>query len=100
MRHSAAEKQETIRLVEDSELQVTATLREMGIPRRPFYGWYRRYQDLGAAGSADRHSGAGMCCNRIPEPVRQQVVDTALSHPEASPQGKRSPDDRLRSYKG
>lgn len=26
-----------------------------------------------------------MCWNRIPDPVRQQVVDTALSHPEASP---------------
>ena len=32
MRHSAAEKLETIRLVEDSELSVTATLRELGIP--------------------------------------------------------------------
>ena len=32
MRHSEAEKLETIRLVEDSELSVTATLRESGIP--------------------------------------------------------------------
>ena len=85
MRHSAAEKLETIRLVEDSELSVTATLRELGIPRRTFYGWYRRYQDLEAAGLADRYSGAGVCWNRIPDPIRQQVVDTALSHPEASP---------------
>ena len=26
-----------------------------------------------------------MCWNRIPDPVRQQGVDTALAHPEASP---------------
>ena len=85
MRHSGAEKLETIRLVEDSELSVTATLRELGIPRRTFYGWYRRYKDRGAARLADRCSGAGFCWNRIPDPVRQQVVDTALAHPEASP---------------
>ena len=34
---------------------------------------------------ADRHSGAGFYWNRIPDPVRQLVVDTALAHPEASP---------------
>ena len=46
-------------------------------------GW--RYLDRGAAGLADRYSGTGVRWNRIPEPVRQQVVDTALAHPEASP---------------
>ena len=60
MRHSAAEKPETIRLIEDSELSVTATLRELGIPRSTPYGWYRRYKERGAAGLADRYSGAGM----------------------------------------
>ena len=59
MRHPA-EKLETIRFVEDSELSVTATLRELRIPRRTFYGWYRRYQDRGAAGLADRYFGADM----------------------------------------
>jgi transposase-like protein len=85
MRHSGAEKLEIIRLVEDSELWVTATLRELGIPRRTFYGWYRRYKDRGTAGLWDRHSGPGYCWNRIPDPVREQVVETALEHPEASP---------------
>ena len=43
MRQSGSEKLETIRVVEDSELSVTATLRELGMPRSTFYGWYRRY---------------------------------------------------------
>ena len=85
MRQSGSEKLETIRLVEDSELSVTATLRELGVARSTFYGWYRRYKEQGAAGLMDRHSGPGFCWNRIPQPVRQQVVDTALEHPEVSP---------------
>jgi putative transposase len=32
-----------------------------------------------------RHSGPGFCWNRIPDPVREQVVETALEHPEVSP---------------
>ncbi len=85
MRQSGSEKLETIRVVEDSELSVTATLRELGVPRSTFYGWYRRYKERGAAGLLDRHSGPGFCWNRIPGPVREQVVETALNHPEASP---------------
>ena len=57
MRQSGSEKLETIRLVEDSELSVTATLRELGVPRRTFYGWYRRYKERGVAVLLDRYSG-------------------------------------------
>ena len=70
MRQSESEKLETIRLVEDSELSGTATVRERGIPRSTFYGWYRRYKERGASGLLDRHSGPGFCWNRIPKPVR------------------------------
>ena len=76
---------ETIRLVEDSELSVKATLRELGVPRSTFYGWYRRYNEQGVDGLSDRRSGPGLCWNRIPDSMRQQVVDTALAQPEASP---------------
>ena len=38
MRQSGSEKLETIRVVEDSELSVTATLRELGVPWSTFYG--------------------------------------------------------------
>ena len=85
MRQSGSEKLATIRLVEDSELSVTATLRELGVARSTFYGWYRNYSERGAAGLLDRHSGPGFCWNRIPDPMREQVVDTALTYPEASP---------------
>ena len=57
MRQSGSEKLATIRLVEDSELSVTATLRELGVARSTFYGWYRNYSERGAAGLLDRHSG-------------------------------------------
>ena len=66
-------------------MSVTSTLRELGVPRSTFYGWYRRYTDRGAARLTDRHSGPGFHWNRIPDPVPQQVVNTALAHPESSP---------------
>jgi transposase-like protein len=40
---TAAEKREAIRLVEESDLSVRRTLREVQIPRATFYRWYRRY---------------------------------------------------------
>ena len=47
------------------------------IRHRTFYGWYRPYKDRGVAGLADRHSGDGVHWNRIPDTVRQRVVDPA-----------------------
>ena len=47
MRRTASEKMEIIRLVEQTELSARATLRQLGIPRSTFYGWYQRYLDLG-----------------------------------------------------
>ena len=52
MRQSGAEKLEMIRLVEESEWSVTATLRELGVPRSTFYDGYRRYKDRGTVGLA------------------------------------------------
>ena len=86
MRHSGAEKLETIRLVEDSELSVTATLRELGVPRRTFDGWYRRYKRPGSGGFVGSAFRARLFLEPDPpDPVRKQVVETALEHPEASP---------------
>ena len=44
MRHSASDKTEIIRLVEQSHLPARRTLEKLGIPRSSFYRWYDRYQ--------------------------------------------------------
>jgi len=85
MRYSQAEKMEVIRLVEESALPVSKTLRELGINRSTFYAWYRRYAEDGYDGLADRKPRPRKFWNRIPAPVKDQVVDIALEHPDKSP---------------
>lgn len=85
MRYSASEKLEIIRLVEDSHLPVKRTLAQIGVSRPTFYRWYDLYQRFGEQGLDDRRSGPGRVWNRIPDTVRQQVLDMALERPELSP---------------
>jgi len=85
MRHTQAEKMEIIRTVEDSEMSVRKTLEELDINRGTFYEWYRRYRENGYDGLANRKSSPKQFWNRIPDHVKQQVVETALEHPEKSP---------------
>jgi transposase InsO family protein len=85
MRYSQPEKMEIIRTVEQSELSVRKTLEELDINRGTFYQWYRRYRDYGYDGLANRKSSSKKFWNRIPDQVKQQVVDIALEHPEKSP---------------
>ena len=84
-RTSASEKYEIIRLVENSALPVKQTLAEIGLPRSTFYRWYAQYQRAGLDGLADRSSQPRQFWNRIPEAVREQVVQIALEQPELSP---------------
>lgn len=84
-RSSASEKLELIRLVEESPLPVKQTLEELDIPRSTFYRWYARYLDVGYEGLEDRSPQPRQFWNRIPDSVRQQVVQMALDHPELSP---------------
>ena len=86
MRYSAHDKTEIIRLVEQSHLPRTRrTLWKLGIPRSSFYRWYDRYQRGGPEGLADRPSRPDRVWNRIPEAIRNQIVDLALDQPELSP---------------
>jgi putative transposase len=85
MRHSASDKIEIIRLVEQSPLPARRTLEKLGIPRSSFYRWYDQYQGGGPEGLADRPSRPGRVWNRIPEAIRSQIVDLALDQPELSP---------------
>ena len=57
MRLTAPEKREVIRLVEDSDLSARRMLRQLGVHRSTFYGWYRRYTRAGPAGLAPRTVG-------------------------------------------
>jgi len=85
MRYSQAEKMETIRLVEESALSVKRTLEELDINRSTFYEWYRRFNEDGYEGLADKRPNPNRFWNKIPENVREQVVDIALEVPEKSP---------------
>ena len=92
MRRSQAEKIEIIHLVEHSELSISRTLDELDVPRSTFsrkdigtmYRWYQRYQEEGLDGVADLKPRARQFWNRIPDIVRDQVVQFALENPDKS----------------
>ena len=85
MRYPAAEKLEIIRLVEQSHLSVQQTLARIGVPRTTFYRWYDRYIEHGPEGLEDRPSRPSRVWNRIPDAVRDQIVELALEESELSP---------------
>lgn len=85
MRYPASEKLEIIRLVEQSHLPAKQTIDRLGIPRTTFYRWYDRYLTGGAEALEDRSPRPLRVWNRIPDDVRQQIVDMALDEPDLSP---------------
>jgi putative transposase len=85
MRYPAAEKLEIIRLVEQSPLPVRHTLAKLGIPRATFYRWYDRYSRGGPEALNDRSSRPDRVWNRIPDGVRDNLIQLALDEPALSP---------------
>src|SRR5918997_713847 len=85
MRYPAAEKAEIIRLGEQSHLPVRRTLEKLGIPRATFYRWYDLYRTGGVEALEDRPSRPSRVWNRIPDEVREKVLQLALDEPELSP---------------
>ncbi len=85
MRRSAAEKMEIIRLVEGTDLPTRATLRQLGVPRSTFYGWYQRYLEAGFDGLQDKQPARRAGWNRIPKRIQDQVLELALERTELSP---------------
>ena len=85
MRRTASEKMEIIRLVEETELSARATLRQLGVPRSTFYGWYERYLALGFDGLQDRKPAPRPRWNAIPQAVQDQVLELALDRTDLSP---------------
>lgn len=85
MRYPATEKLEIIRLVEQSHLPAKQTLDRLGIPRSTFYLWYDKYQSGGVDALEDKAPMPTRVWNRIPDNVREQIIDLALAQPELSP---------------
>ena len=85
MKPSPSDKVEIIRLVEESHLPARRTLEILGIARSSFYRWYDRYQQSGPEALVDRPSRPDRVWNRIPDAVREQIIDMALDCPELSP---------------
>jgi transposase InsO family protein len=85
MRYPAAEKLEIIRLVEQSPLPVRHTLAKLGIPPATFYRWYDRYSAGGAEALNDRQPRPDRVWNRIPDAVRDNLIELALDQPALSP---------------
>ena len=85
MRYTRSEKREIIRIVEQSELSVNKTLKELSVNRSSFYRWYQRYQKYGLDGLINQDKGPKRVWNKIPEQVKQMVVETALDKAEMSP---------------
>ncbi len=85
MRYPASEKLEIIQLVEQSHLPAKRTLDTLGIPRTTFYRWYDRYLTAGVEALQDRAPMPGRVWNRIPDDIRQRIIDLALDVPELTP---------------
>ena len=82
---TASEKLAIIRLVEESELSVRRTLREIRVSRSSFYRWYAAYAQDGLDGLENQGGTSRRHWNRIPDSVRSLVVEVALESPDLTP---------------
>lgn len=85
MRLEAAEKEEIIRLVDNSDLGVNRTLRELGINKSTFYKWYQAYTDKGIDGLKPPGRRTRQQWNTIPQEQKNLAIELALEHPQLSP---------------
>ena len=85
MRYSASEKAEIIRLVGQSALPIKRTLEKLNVPRATFYRWYDLYQSGGPEALDDRSPRPDRVWNRIPDDIRERIVQLALDEPALSP---------------
>ena len=85
VRYPAAEKLEIVRLVEQSPLPARRTLAQLGIPPATFYRWYDRHSRRGPEALSDRSPRPHRVWNRIPDGVRDNIIELALDKPALSP---------------
>lgn len=84
MHYSPQEKFEIIKLVENSDLGVIRTLRELKVNKTTFYKWYHAYSEKGYEGLKRKQSDRPTAWNKINEADRDKVVEIALEQPELS----------------
>jgi putative transposase len=84
MHYSQSEKYELIRLVEQSDLGVNRTLKELKINKTTFYNWYKSYSENGFEGLARKKSHRKGTWNKINLEDRDKVVEIALEKPGLS----------------
>jgi transposase InsO family protein len=84
MRFTQEEKYEIIRLVDGSDLSANRTLKELGIHKRTFYNWYRRYLEGGFDSLAPKAKGRQQTWNKIPPRQQYEVIEEALEHENLS----------------
>lgn len=84
MHYSQREKYEIIRMVEQSDLGVIRTLRELKVNKTTFYKWYKDYLEKGYDGLARKQSKLKTSWNTINPSDRDKVVEIALEKPELS----------------
>jgi len=77
---------------------VRDTLTKLGIPRATFYRWYDRHRQGGPDALADRVPRAERVWNRIPQAVRDSVIQLALDEPALSPRELATRFTDTRSY--
>jgi putative transposase len=85
MRLPGSEKLEIIRIVEQSHVPARRTLKMLGIKPSTFYRWYDRFRSGGPEALNDKPSRPDKVWNRIPDTVRERIVDMALDLPDLSP---------------
>ncbi len=85
MRYPASEKLEIIRTVDGSHLPVKRTLAMLDIPSSTFYRWYNLYLEGGIEALQDRSPKPKSVWNRVPDEVRDKIIDFALENEDLTP---------------
>ena len=70
IRYSAKEKETIVLSVKRSELSIVQALKRLGIPRRTFYNWYKKYAIGGLKALRATHCRAPTTWNRIPDNIQ------------------------------
>jgi putative transposase len=78
MRFSQQERYEIIKLVDGSDLSANRTLKELGIHKRKFYNWYKRYLEGGYDGLSSKAKDRQQIWNKVSPQQQNQVIEEAL----------------------